>query len=146
MSNKYFLDIAKTVAKKSKDPNTKVGAIIVTQGRVQSTGYNGYVTGALDIILPKNAPDKYEYFIHAEINALLAAVKSGILIDTTTIVYLTHSPCPNCVRLMWQAGINKFIVKNLHSTCEKYKDMLDLYVQIEKITGGYYITSFSRRD
>jgi len=138
---KYFLDIAEAVAKKSKDPNTQVGAVIVTDNRVQSTGYNGYAMGAADDKLPKCAPEKYDYFIHAEVNALLAAVKNGIQINHNTIVYLTHSPCPNCIRLLWQAGIKNFVANYLHKSSELYKNMLDLHIDVIKHNGTYSITS-----
>ena len=126
-----YLKIAQIVAEQSKDPNTQVGAVLVKDDSIVITGRNGYCRGAADYSLPRTSPEKYEYFIHAELNAVLNAVRLGRSISGC-IVYLTHSPCPNCVRHLWQAGISEYVVSSLHKTSEGYKDMLDLDVVVKQ--------------
>lgn len=139
----YMLEICSTIAKMSKDPNTQVGCIIVKDGRILSSGYNGYIAGANDEALPSTSPEKAPYFIHAELNAVLNAAKEGISLSGAEI-YCTHSPCPNCVRHMWQAGIKKFFVNDMHHTSQNYSDMKDIYVQSFKKNGYFEIYTEAR--
>lgn len=97
----YFLNIAAAVARKSKDPNTKVGAVIVRDKRILSTGYNGMVSGAVEIW---TRPEKYEHVVHAEANAISFAARNGSAVEGGAI-YITHAPCLNCAKLILQAGI-----------------------------------------
>lgn len=97
----YFLNIATAVAQKSKDPNTKVGALIVKDKRILSAGYNGMVAGAPEIW---TRPEKYEHVVHAEANAIAFAARNGSAVEGA-FMYITHAPCFNCAKLMIQAGI-----------------------------------------
>ena len=70
----YFMGIARAVAMKSKDPKTKVGAVIVdADNRIVSTGYNGMPYKCDESKLSWERPHKYHYVIHAEMNAVLNA-------------------------------------------------------------------------
>tara|TARA_R110002153_G_scaffold132597_2_gene281637 strand:- start:10663 stop:11082 length:420 start_codon:yes stop_codon:yes gene_type:complete len=98
-----FLELAQHVAEWSKDPSTKVGAVIVDEKRrVISTGYNGFPRGVEDHEWRLNdRPTKYSYVVHAELNAILAAPLS---VEGATI-YVTHQPCCGCAKAIIQAGI-----------------------------------------
>jgi dCMP deaminase len=93
----YYMNIAKEVAKRSHDVQTKVGAVLVnSRNHIIGTGYNGFPPGLDDASLPVLRPDKYPYIIHAEMNAIIHAegeVKGGEL-------YVTHSPCLQCTKLI----------------------------------------------
>ena len=110
--DKRFMNIAKEVSSWSKDPSTKIGAVIVDeQNRIVSVGYNGF---------PRNVPDcddyyenrelKYELIVHAEVNAILNANKS--LDNCRIYVYptLMHpSVCPDCAKVIAQTGIQEIV-------------------------------------
>lgn len=105
--DRRFLEFARTVASWSKDPSTKVGAVIVRPDKtVVSTGYNGF---------PKQLPDdesiyadreqKYARVIHAEMNAILFAREQ---LKGYTI-YCSAAPCERCTAHIIQTGINRIV-------------------------------------
>jgi dCMP deaminase len=109
--DKRFMDVAEMVASWSKDPSTKVGAVIVDDNRrIVGTGYNGFPRGVLDHAHRyNNRPLKYEMVVHAEANAILNATQ---LVSGATL-YCTLSPCHECAKLIIQAGIRKVVYKTL---------------------------------
>lgn len=108
----YFLDIASLVATRSKDPSTKVGAVIVRDKVILSTGYNGFPTGVDDTILHRyTRPEKYSWTIHAEENAIFNASRMGIKLDNSKIYVVPMSPCANCALSICQSGIKEVIYK-----------------------------------
>ena len=101
----YFIAITKEVAAKSKDPSSKVGAIIVNKNHeIVSTGFNGFVSKCDETCMTYERPMKYNLIIHAEMNALIFAKRD--LYNCT--VYSTHGPCENCLKHLLQAGIVKY--------------------------------------
>lgn len=103
--DKRFLQLAELVSTWSKDPSTKVGAVIVDDAqRIISTGYNGPPRGVMD--LPEySREEKLMRTIHAEENAILFARQS--LVGTT--LYVTHPPCAHCTAKIIQVGIEKIV-------------------------------------
>lgn len=106
----YFINIAKTVALKSKDESSKVGCVIVDQdNRIVSTGYNGMVTGCDESLMGwKTREEKYLTVIHSEVNAVLYARRD--LRNCVAIV--THGPCENCLKILLQSGIKEIHFDN----------------------------------
>lgn len=95
----YYMDIAIAVAAKSKDPNTRVGAILISpEGKIVATGYNGMVAGANE---KQMWDQKHPYVIHAEMNALLYAGREA----RGCQMYVTHAPCSQCLKHLLQAGV-----------------------------------------
>lgn len=142
----YFMELAKLTAKRSKDPNTQVGACIINnENKVVGLGYNGFVNiPDNDNIFPwsKKPSDKFEdtkyaYVVHAEANAILNAI-SGTK-DCT--LYVTLYPCHECVKLIIQSGIKKIIYLD-YKADEASKRMLKA-ANIEVI--HYYDINDSRR-
>lgn len=88
-------EVADVISKWSKDPNTKVGSIIITEdGKPRSWGFNGIPSGVQDTPSRFERPTKYNFFAHAERNAIdlcETSVKDCIL-------FCTHSPCSDCAR------------------------------------------------
>ncbi|MBR3246687.1 hypothetical protein IKF87_02275 [Candidatus Saccharibacteria bacterium] len=117
----YFLDIAETVAKKSKDPSSKMGCVIVDQKkRVVSLGYNGMVQGADESKMTlSERPMKYYFAIHSEMNAVIYAHQDL----TGCTIYNRVATCENCLKYCLQAGIRRFVYRELrvhsHSTDPK---------------------------
>ncbi len=103
-----FLDVAASISKWSKDPSTKVGAVIVDKGRrVVSTGYNGFPQLVEDVAETYNNRDeKLEMIIHGEINAIVFAKRD--LSDCTLYTY-PLMPCSRCAAIVIQAGITRVV-------------------------------------
>lgn len=105
-----FLDVARLVSNWSKDPGTRIGAVLVHERRILATGYNGIPQGIHDdLLLHVERSVKLAYTIHAEINALLNAAKYGISTNNTTI-YITADPCVDCCKALIQAGVKRIVV------------------------------------
>ena len=112
----YFMGVAILSSYRSKDPNTKVGACIVNPNtkRVISMGYNGMPNGCSDSDFPwtktsdNESETTYPYVVHAELNAILNAKTS---VDGCYI-YVTLSPCSECMKAIIQSGIKKIIYKD----------------------------------
>lgn len=104
-----FLDLAKHVSEWSKDPSTKVGAVIVdTDRRIVSVGYNGFPQGVADHDFRLEDRDiKYKMIVHAEANALLFARKDDMY-DCVLYTY-PFMPCARCAGLIIQTGIWKVV-------------------------------------
>ena len=105
--DKRFLELAKTISGWSKDPSTKVGAVITnTKNRIISLGFNGYPRGVQDIGL-ENREEKYAKVIHAELNSILFSKQD--LCGCTLYVY-PLIPCSACMGCIIQVGISKVVV------------------------------------
>lgn len=100
-----FMQIAKLTACRSEDPHTKVGACLVKDNHVIGIGYNGKPRKFNDTF-NWNTPEKYDYVIHAEMNAIANACAIGAnVIDSE--IFLTLSPCHECMKLIAQHQIKK---------------------------------------
>lgn len=106
--NNWFLGLAQYIATASKDPSTKVGAVIVDEERrVVSLGYNGLPRGIEDTKERlENRDLKYKIIVHAERNALLFARGS---IKGCTIYTYPMMPCAVCASMIIQSGIKKVV-------------------------------------
>lgn len=133
------MDIATTVALRSHDAQTKVGAILVNNnsGAIIATGYNGFIKGANDAVLPNTRPDKYEYILHAEMNLLTNCARHGISMDNCFLV-CTLSPCKLCMRLMINSGITKVVAKALYTDFDSILKMKDVAVECDQNEFGLY--------
>ena len=112
--NKRFMEVAFLVASWSKDPSTKTGAVIVGPDKeIRSTGYNGPVRGVDDDVPERyERPTKYDFFEHAERNALYNACLTGVSVKGC-VMYATHAPCVDCARAIIQAGIKTVITNKI---------------------------------
>lgn len=98
-----FLDLAEHIATWSKDPSTKVGAVLANDRRVVSVGYNGFPQGVNDDpALYADREYKYEHVVHGEMNAILFAGRS---VDGCTLYTIPFLPCSRCAAMVIQAGI-----------------------------------------
>lgn len=108
--DKRFMAMAEHIAQWSKDPSTKVGAVIIDHDRrVTATGYNGFPRYVTDD--PKRYEDKmvkYKMVVHAEANAILNAL---VPIRGNTL-YCTKYPCSECAKLIIQSGISRVFAPN----------------------------------
>ncbi len=111
--DEYFMGISLLSAKRSKDPNTQVGACIVDEyKKIVGIGYNGFPNGCSDDILPwhkhndKWLDNKYPYVVHAEANAIL---NKNNVSSNNLKMYVTLFPCNECAKLIIQSGIKEII-------------------------------------
>ena len=110
--DEYFMGVAKLSAMRSKDPNTQVGACIVSQeNKILSMGYNGFPVGCSDDEFPwqrEGEPlnNKYFYTTHSELNAILN-YRGGSLEGAK--MYVTLFPCNECAKAIIQAGIKTLV-------------------------------------
>jgi dCMP deaminase len=104
--NRYFMNLAVQAATRSTCPRKHVGAIIVRDKTILSTGYNGSIRGAPHCTEVGCLIDNGHCVrtVHAEANALVQAARNGVRLEGSEI-YVTASPCFNCFKLIANAGI-----------------------------------------
>jgi dCMP deaminase len=116
--DEYFLKMAYLVAERSTCLRHHVGAVIVRDKKILTTGYNGAAKGVKDCLelgclrdekgIPSGERHEICRAIHAEQNAIIQAGLHGISIANSTI-YCTHSPCILCAKMLVNSQIKKFI-------------------------------------
>lgn len=111
--DELFMRMVYLTATKSKDPSSKIGAVIVKDNRVISTGYNGFPIGVMDSLERYEVREiKYKFVVHAEHNSILTAARFGISTHGSTI-YTNGLPCNNCMKSIIQSGINEIVIHSL---------------------------------
>ena len=116
--DEYFMAVAKLAGMRSKDPNTQVGACIVSSdNKILSMGYNGFPRGCSDDDFPwaregETLDTKYVYTVHSELNAILN-FRGGSLEGAK--LYVSLFPCNECAKAIIQSGIKTIIYD-----CDKY--------------------------
>jgi len=132
MWDKRFMDLAKNVASWSScvRKGRQVGAVIVKNKRILTTGYNGAPAGVMSckergfclrdkLNIPSGTRAEMCYAIHAEQNAVIQAAKMGVKVEGATI-YVTHQPCSVCTRILINAGISRIVYE------QEYPDAFSL--------------------
>jgi Deoxycytidylate deaminase len=134
----YFMNIAKEVATRSTCPRKSVGAVIVKDRRILSTGYNGSIRGMPHCTdVGCDMEDGHcVATVHAEANAIIQAARNGVCIDGADI-YVTASPCWNCFKLIANSGIKRIYYG------EFYRDEKSLKVAKEC---GIELISLEKKD
>jgi len=104
----WFLGLAQYISTASKDPSTKVGAVIVdSDRRVISVGYNGFAKGVKDTDERLNNRElKYKMIVHGEMNAIIFAERS---LQGCTLYTYPFMPCSRCASMVIQAGIPRVV-------------------------------------
>lgn len=126
--DKVFINIAKETSTLSHCVRSKVGAVLVLNGNIISFGYNGTPSGMSnnceenDVTLP--------YVIHAEINVILKAAKTGNSVDGSTL-YLTLSPCIDCSKVILQSGIKRVVYLTEYRNLDGV-NFLKQFIQVEQ--------------
>ena len=121
--DKRFMEMAELVSSWSScyQENRQVGAVIVKNKRVLTTGYNGASSGIVsckergaclrrELNIPSGTRHEVCYATHAEQNAIIQAAKLGVCIDGATL-YCTHQPCVICAKMIINSGINRIVYK-----------------------------------
>jgi len=118
--DEYFMGVALLSAKRSKDPNTQVGACIVNSDKkIVGVGYNGFPMGIDDDLFPWDREGafletKYPYVCHAELNAILNSISRDL---KGCSIYVALFPCNECAKAIIQSGITEVVYLS-----DKYSD------------------------
>jgi len=137
--DEYFLKIASVVAERSTCRRHHVGAVAVKDKHILSTGYNGAAAGLKDCLelgclrdeqgIPSGTRHEICRGIHAEQNMIIQASLHGVSLEGAT-VYVTHTPCILCAKMLANAKIKRFI------TFGKYAD--DSFIDLFKEAGIHF--------
>lgn len=111
--------------KYSSDSEKKVGAMTSDWKLYATNTFVNHASG-----LPSTRPDKYEYIIHAEANLVFQAAATGTILTGKTVV-CTLSPCQNCIRTMFQAGIREVYYKEVYRAYDP--NMRDIEITETKV-------------
>ncbi|HWQ58173.1 MAG TPA: dCMP deaminase family protein [Clostridia bacterium] len=119
--DRRFMELAKTIGSWSScyQENRKIGAVIVRNKRILTTGYNGAAAGVASCVergecmrrklnIPSGTRQELCYAIHAEQNAIIQAAKLGVTIEGATM-YCTHQPCVICAKMIVNSGISRVV-------------------------------------
>jgi len=145
-SNKWdnrFMDMAKLVATWSSCLRRQVGAVIVKDKRILSTGYNGAPAGVKSCVergeclreklgIKSGTCQEVCYAVHAEQNAVAQAAKMGHPLEGASI-YITHSPCSICARIMINSGIKRIVFAENYPDEFSLKLLTEAGIEFEKM-------------
>ena len=106
-----YINLAKEISTWSKDPSTKVGAVVIgNNGEVLSQGYNGFPRSIKDTSQRlKDREKKYNLVVHAEMNAIYNASLNGVSLKGSTLYVYGLPICNECAKGVIQVGIDKVI-------------------------------------
>jgi dCMP deaminase len=127
--DEYFMKIAEVVSLRSTCTRRKVGAVLIKDSHILSTGYNGAPSGfkhcTLETCMRRDLKtgEKPELCrgIHAEINCVIQAAIHGTSIKGNTTLYTTTFPCMSCLKLLINAGIKRIVYKEPYNMENKVK-------------------------
>ena len=128
----YFMKIAEVVSERSTCIKRKVGAVLIKNSHILSTGYNGSPSGfnhcTPEICVRRNLKSgempELCRGVHAEINCIIQAAIHGTSILGNTTLYSTHFPCMSCLKLIINAGIKRLVYKEGYNMDNKIKEEL----------------------
>ena len=140
--DEYFMGVSLLSAMRSKDPNTQVGACIVSNdNKIMSVGYNGFPRGCSDDEFPwerngeKSNDTKYPFVCHAELNAILNAGGRNL---SGSRIFVALFPCNECAKAIIQSGIKEVIYIS-----DKYADSDDTIASKKMLNAaGVKLTQF----
>lgn len=142
--DKRFMNLAKTVADWSScyKVDRHVGAVIVKDKRILTTGYNGASSGIescadkktclrVDLNIASGTRHELCYAVHAEQNAIIQAAKLGVSVDGATL-YCTHKPCTICAKMIINSGIKRIVYGSGYPDEFSDKIMEEADISVEK--------------
>jgi dCMP deaminase len=130
----YYMTLAKTVATRGTCPKAHVGALLIKDGSIISTGYNGASVGephCSEVGHNQNSDGHCQRAVHAEMNAILQAAKHGNSTNGASL-YITHFPCNHCLKAIRNAGIKEIVYEKAYKNKENFI-ALDCF-EIKQIT------------
>jgi dCMP deaminase len=137
--DEYFMEVARTVATRATCPRASVGAVLVREHRILTTGYNGaprHVAHCTEAGCEMVAGHCVRS-THAEANAVVQAALHGVEV-AGAIAYCTHQPCVHCAKLLISAGITRIVFE------EAYPDAFAQQLLAEAGVGLVHFASLER--
>ena len=134
--DEYFMNIAREAARRSTCDRKHVGAVIVRERTILSTGYNGSVRGLphCDDVGHQMEDGHCVRTIHAETNAIIQAAKNGTRIAEAEI-YVTASPCWPCFKTIANAGIVRIVFGEFYRDERIFEASRDLGIELVHLAG-----------
>ena len=142
--DKRFMELAETVAGWSScfQENRHIGAVIVRDKRILTTGYNGAPAGVKSCVergeclrrkknIASGTMQEVCYAVHAEQNAIIQAAKLGVSLEGATL-YCTHQPCVICARMIINSGVKKVYYKHGYPDAFALELFAEAGVEIER--------------
>jgi dCMP deaminase len=135
--DEYFMNIARVVASRSTCDRKFVGAVIVRDKTILSTGYNGSIRGMPHCSEVGHMMEDNHCVatIHAESNAILQAAKNGVAIDGASI-YVTASPCWNCFKQIANTGMRRIVFGEFYRDARIFDVAKKLNVELHHLPYG----------
>ncbi len=135
--DRYFMEIALVVATRATCDRKHVGAVIVRERTILSTGYNGSIRGMAhcDEVGHMMEDGHCVRTIHAEANSILQAAKNGVNIDGATI-YTTASPCWPCFKLIANAGVRRIVYGELYRDTRIFEVAREIGIDLHECEEG----------
>ena len=145
--SEYFVNMADVVRQKSKDPSSKIGALIVgTDHEIISSGFNGFPRGIREVSLDQSElldrwerPIKYQYVCHAERNAIYNAARVGHRLKGCSLYLVGFGPpcvpCTECTKAVIQSGITAVYGYAFKPAPDNWKDDLDFSLALLREAG-----------
>ena len=125
-----FLKMAKEWSYNSYAVRKKVGCLIVRDNNIISDGFNGMPSNMDNSCEDENGETKWEV-LHAESNALMKLTKTNQSAEGSTL-YITFSPCKNCAKLIYQAGVKRIVYTERHSDTEALEFLGKMGIKLSK--------------
>jgi dCMP deaminase len=119
----YFVKIILATAERSSCNRLKVGSLIVKNNRIVSQGYNGFLSGCKHESIVRDGHEQAT--VHAEQNAISFCARNGVSCENS-IIYITHYPCVNCMKLICASGIKEIRYINDYKNDDVVKRLSEL--------------------
>ena len=141
-----FMKLAKEISTWSKDPSSKIGAVIVNdERRILATGYNGFPRGIEDTEKRLNDREqKYPLIVHGEMNALMNALYNGVSVKNATLYVWGLPVCAECTKNVIQSGIRRVVIVHPSNAPEKWQMQWENMSKHMYIEAGLLITYMSK--
>lgn len=123
--------VAETYAQLSTAKRLQVGAIVVKDNRVISIGYNGMPAGWDNVCEDENYKTKPEV-LHAETNAIAKLARSNES-GADAVMFITHAPCLDCAKLIYQTGISKVYYRNQYRNTDGVEFLKKGNIEVNQI-------------
>jgi dCMP deaminase len=135
--HEYFMNIARQVATRSTCDRKHVGAVVVRERTILSTGYNGSIRGMphCDDVDHDLENGHCVATVHAEANAIIQAAKNGVQVDGAEI-YTTASPCWNCFKLIANSGIRQIYYGEFYRDEKSPQVARELGIELVDLAGA----------
>jgi dCMP deaminase len=122
------MEMAQVISTWSKDPSSQIGAVVVNdERRILATGYNGFPKGIADTEERlNNKEEKYSRIIHAEMNALMNALYSGVSLKDSTLYVYGLPVCSSCAKCVIQAGVKRVVIPTIKTNKANWQAVWEL--------------------